>query len=237
MWNEKFHFLFSYLCNMEEKTKTSLMACPLFDQIAGDEIESIMESIHYKTIRFSKGDIIILAGIPCRYADIVITGSLICSMAALSGKQIEVSRLSSGNMIAPAYLFSQNHAMPVSVKADNKVELLRISKENFKLLTDNNLQIRSNFIRLLSDINVFLTGEIRVLSLYTVREKVAHLLRKLVKEQGSSFIHLDRSRQEIAQSFGIQKFSLLRVLSQLEKEGAIRIAGKDIQIIDLKLIR
>jgi CRP-like cAMP-binding protein len=125
---------------MEEKTKTSLMACPLFDQIAGDEIESIMESIHYKTIRFSKGDIIILAGIPCRYADIVITGSLICSMAALSGKQIEVSRLSSGNMIAPAYLFSQNHAMPVSVKADNKVELLRISKENFKLLTDNNLQ-------------------------------------------------------------------------------------------------
>jgi CRP-like cAMP-binding protein len=237
MWNEKFHFLFSYLCNMEEKIRTALMSCPLFAQMDGKEIESVMENVNYKTVEFSKGEIIALAGIPCRYADIVVGGSLICSMASLSGKQIEISRLSRGNMIAPAYLFSQNHAMPVSVKADNKVELLRISKENFKLLTDNNLQIRSNFIRLLSDINVFLTGEIRVLSLYTVREKVAHLLRKLVKEQGSSFIHLDRSRQEIAQSFGIQKFSLLRVLSQLEKEGAIRIAGKDIQIIDLKLIR
>lgn len=211
------------------------MSCPLFEQIEEDQVESIMENINYKTIEFSKGEIITLAGIPCRYADIVIRGSLICSMASLSGKQVEVSRLTRGSMIAPAFLFSQNHAMPVSVKAGCKVEILRISRESFRTLIDDNAKVRINFIHLLSDLNVFLTGKIKVLSLYSVREKVAYLLHKIAKEQGSSLIHLDRSRQEIALSFGIQKFSLLRVLSQFEQEGIIKIDGKNIQILNLKL--
>lgn len=81
---------------MEEKIRTALMSCPLFAQMDGKEIESVMENVNYKTVEFSKGEIIALAGIPCRYADIVVGGSLICSMASLSGKQLEVSRLSRG---------------------------------------------------------------------------------------------------------------------------------------------
>lgn len=61
---------------------------------------------------------------------------------------------------------------------------------------------------------------------------MAYLLLELSKEQQSLEIHLQRSRQEIADSFGIQKFSLLRVLSDFEKEGALEINGKVITIID-----
>ena len=38
--------------------------------------------------------------------------------------------------------------------------------------------------------------------------------------------------RRIADSFGIQKFSLLRVLSDFEKEGAIEIDGRNIKILD-----
>ena len=89
-----------------------------------------------------------------------------------------------------------------------------------------------NFIRILSNIDVFLTHKMKILSLFTVREKVAYLLLERAGEQGSDEIHLERSRQEIADSFGIQKFSLLRVLSDLEKEGVIEIKGKNIKILD-----
>ena len=91
-----------------------------------------------------------------------------------------------------------------------------------------------NYIRVLSNIDVFLTQKMRVLSLFTVREKVAYLLLEQAGEQGSDTIHLHRSRQAIADSFGIQKFSLLRVLSDLEKEEIIQIKGKEIKIIDRK---
>ena len=55
---------------------------------------------------------------------------------------------------------------------------------------------------------------------------------KLQGRQVVSEVHLQRSRQEIADSFGIQKFSLLRVLSDFEKEGAIEIKGKVIKILN-----
>ena len=124
--------------------------------------------------------------------------------------------------------------MPVSVETETEVTVLRLSPATLQHLLDVNETIRMNYIRVLSNIDVFLTQKMRVLSLFTVREKVAYLLLEQAGEQGTDTIHLHRSRQAIADSFGIQKFSLLRVLSDLEKEGIIQIKGKEIKIIDRK---
>ena len=55
---------------------------------------------------------------------------------------------------------------------------------------------------------------------------------KVAKEQQSSTIKLSNTRQEIADTFGIQKFSLLRCLSEFEDNGAIKIDGKQITILN-----
>ena len=102
-------------------------------------------------------------------------------------------------------------------------------KPEFEQLLRDNWQLSMNFIRVLSNINAFLTKRLKVLSLYTVREKVAWLLLERAGEQGSNIIRLFRSRQEIADSFGIQKFSLLRVLADFQKEGAIKINGREVR--------
>ena len=39
------------------------------------------------------------------------------------------------------------------------------------------------------------------------------------------------SRQELADHFGIQKYSLQRALNELQESGAIRIDGKTIEIL------
>ena len=107
-----------------------------------------------------------------------------------------------------------------------------MSNETFEKLLRSNWQLTENFIRVLSNINAFLTKRLRVLSLFTVREKVAWLLTEMAAEQGSDTITLSRSRQQIADSFGIQKFSLLRVLSDFQKAGAIRVYDRQITIVD-----
>ena len=71
----------------------------------------------------------------------------------------------------------------------------------------------------------------------TVREKVANLLIQRAKEQKTRQIVLFRSRQEIAGSMGIQKFSLMRVLADFEKEGAIKIDGRNIEILDSRKLK
>lgn len=209
-----------------------LQKCPLFAGMSTLSIDLALGNISYQIINLAPRDVYTLAGMPYRFADIVLSGSLICRMVSLSGKQVEVTRLRPGNLIAPAFIFAKNNSMPVSVETDSEVTLLRMTPQTLKKLIDDDADIRMNYIRSLSNIDVFLTHKMKVLSLFTVREKVAYLLLERAGEQNSNTIRLTRSRQEIADSFGIQKFSLLRVLSEFEKEGVIRVDGKTIEIID-----
>lgn len=217
---------------MEQKILDALELCPLFAGLTPTEIKIALSGVTFHLVNYERHDIYALAGMPCKYADIIIKGVLICRMSAISGKQVEVSRLRKGNIVAPAFLFGKSDGMPVGVETDTEVTVLRFQKEEFARLLRDNWQLTENFIHVLSNINVFLTRRLRVLSLFTVREKVAWLLLERAGEQGSNVIHLYRSRQEIADSFGIQKFSLLRVLSDLQKDGAIKINGKEITILD-----
>ncbi len=216
----------------KDKYIESLTKCPLFQDMSKAAVGVILESFPHRMVDYSKSDLYALAGFSCRNADIVVEGTLVCRMSSPGGKEVEVSRLGPGRMIAPAFVFATNGNMPVTVQAASKVVVLRWQKETFRSLLNDNSQVLANFIRLLSDTNVFLTRKLNMLSLMTVREKVAALLLQRAREQQSRSILLFRSRQEIADSMGIQKFSLIRVLADFEKEGAIKIDGRNIEIID-----
>ena len=61
--------------------------------------------------------------------------------------------------------------MPVSVETESKVRVLRMTKDNLLKLIDLDKQLRMNFIRMICDINVYLTKKTRMLSLMTVGRK------------------------------------------------------------------
>ena len=216
---------------MEDVFYAALQKCPLFMDMTRDEIAASLSGFAHRMVSYGKQEIYALPGEPCRYADIVVSGTLVCRMMSLSGRQVEVSRLRAGSMVAPAFLFASNGAMPVSVMTDDRVTVLRMTKDTFAGMLDSDSRLRMNFIRMLSDLDAFLTAKMRFLSLMTVREKVAWLLKERAREQKSRQITLYRSRQEIADSFGIQKYSLIRTLSDFEKEGVISIQGRDINIL------
>lgn len=222
---------------MEQRVLNALTKCPLFAGMAPVEIEIAMAGVTYSIVNYDSHDIYALTGMPCKTLDIVIRGVLVCRMSSLSGKQVEVSRLHEGNLVAPAFILGKDTNMPVGVETDTDVTVLRMQKTAFHHLIGTNEQIRDNFIRVLSNINAFLTHRMRILTLFTVKEKVAYLLLELAGEQGSNVIHLSQSRQEIADSFGIQKFSLLRVLADFTKAGAIKINGREVTILDRSKMR
>lgn len=216
----------------EQKILKALCKCVLFKGFSKDEIIEILSTINYKTVDYNKRDIYILAGMPYKYADIIVEGEMVARMVSISGKSVEVSRLYPGEIIAPAFIFANQKAMPVSVETQSSVVILRLLPSTLKYLIDTNETIRMNFITALSNIDVFLTHKMKVLSLFTVREKVSYFILEVAGKQQSNTIRLDQSRQAIAESFGIQKFSLLRCLSELVECGAIAVEGKTITILN-----
>lgn len=210
----------------------TLASSPFFNGLTAKEIQAILQTVNYKIVEYPAKEIYTLAGMSCKYADFILKGELISRMTGLSGKQVQIDRLKACILIAPAFIFAKNNAMPVSVETAQHTTIMRMMPSELKHLIDSNERIRMNFIQLLSSINVFLTQKLRMLSLLTVREKVAYFLMKVAKEQQSRTIKLSNTRQEIADTFGIQKFSLLRCLSEFEDNGAIKIDGKQITILN-----
>ena len=210
----------------------TLASSPFFNGLTAKEIQAILQTVNYKIVEYPAKEIYTLAGMPCKYADFILKGELISRMTGLSGKQVQIDRLKACILIAPAFIFAKNNAMPVSVETVQHTTIMRMMPSELKHLIDSNERIRMNFIQLLSSINVFLTQKLRMLSLLTVREQVAYFLMKVAKEQQSRTIKLSNTRQEIADTFGIQKFSLLRCLSEFEDNGAIKIDGKQITILN-----
>ena len=217
---------------MEVSMYETLTNSPFFNGLTAKEIKELLQAVNYKIVEYPAKEIYTLAGMPCKYADFILKGELISRMTGLSGKQVQIDRLKACVLIAPAFIFAKNNAMPVSVETAQHTTIMRMMPSELKHLIDTNERIRMNFIQLLSSIDVFLTQKLRMLSLFTVREKVAYFLMKAAKEQQSRTIKLSNSRQEIADTFGIQKFSLLRCLSEFEDNGAIKIDGKQITILN-----
>ena len=217
---------------MEVHVLAALSRCPVFRGMQDYEIDFLMQTVNYRMVNYSKNDVFVLAGMPCRYADIIVRGEMSARMVGVSGKFVEVSRLQSGNIVAPAFIFATDRSMPVSVETETDVEILRMAPAELQSLIDVDGRVRKNFINTLSDINAFLTRKMRMVSLLTVRKKVAFFLIDIANKQKSETIHLDKSRQEIADTFGIQKFSLMRCLSELVDAGAVAVEGKTITILD-----
>lgn len=217
---------------MEVSTYEILTNSPFFNGLTAKEIKELLQTVNYKIVEYPAKEIYTLAGMPCKYADFILKGELISRMTGLSDKQVQIERLKACVLIAPAFIFAKNNAMPVSVETAQHTTIMRMMPSELKHLIDTNERIRMNFIQRLSSIDVFLTQKLRMLSLFTVREKVAYFLMKAAKEQQSRTIKLSNSRQEIADTFGIQKFSLLRCLSEFEDNGAIKIDGKQITILN-----
>jgi len=215
---------------IDEKTLMALSACPLFKGMQSIEVARQVERAPMVTRNLERGQLLASAGDACMHADIVIQGTLTARMMSASGKLVQVTRLQPGNLIAPAFIFAHDNTFPVEVAADTSVKLLRLSRESFRQWLNSDEHLLWNFVTLLSNTNAFLTRKLHTLSLLTVREKIGAMLLQLMRQQESRTVTLDKSRQEIADMFGIQKFSVTRQLAEFQDEGAITINGKQVTI-------
>lgn len=222
---------------METKLTDALNGCTLFAGLSGQEIAACLDGTQHKTVTYHRHDTYCMSGDPCRHVDIVVEGELLARMTGLSGRQVEVIRIRRGDMIAPCFVFATDRRMPVEIEAVTDTRLLRISPDALDTLAATCTAIRRNLVRTLSDIGAYLAEKIAFLSLMTVREKVVCFLRSEAVAQHSRSIRLDMSRQRIADSFGIQKFSLLRCLAELADEGIIKVDGRQIDIVDIGRLR
>ena len=215
---------------MDIETLEGIRKCPLFKGLTDNEIIDLMHAVRYRVIRLYKGDFLFVASEECFHANILIDGEVVAYLEGASDRYIRMSTFHAGNMFAPAFLFAQDRRYPVTVQATTITKVLRIQSVDFERLLELDSRLAKNFTVILSNLIAGLTKKVEML-LLSVRDKIMFFLKEEQHRQQSNTIKLSMSRQELADFFGIQKYSLQRALNELQESGAIRIDGKTIEIL------
>ncbi|MBQ8047950.1 MAG: Crp/Fnr family transcriptional regulator [Prevotella sp.] len=195
-----------------------------------ESVIRLMHMVRYRVLTFSKGEHLVVAGSVCRYAHIVVSGEMSAGLIAPSGRAINMSLHHSGNMLAPAFLFANDNTYPVTIEAKTEARVLRLLRSDIERLITAEEQVARNLISMLSNNVVFLTQRVKILSM-NVREKIAFFLKEEMARQQTTRVHIAMSRQLLTDSFGIQKYSLQRCLSEMQHQGIIKVDGKQIEIL------
>jgi len=194
----------------------------------GDEFSSDMKySIKY----YNKNAVIFRQGDLCDALNILISGSVKTEMITENGNLLGIEIISAPRPLAPAFLFSGNNRFPVNVTTLEEVEILRVPKvEVIRLMT-----LKPNFMHQFLTHNAnrtqFLTNRLQLLSIKTIKGKIAHFLLEQADLQGNPF-KINRNQTELADFFGVARPSLARSLSEMVEEKIILLNKKEYTILD-----
>jgi CRP-like cAMP-binding protein len=214
----------------------ALQACPLFTGLTKKDIETIMKGVEYNLVKYEKKELYTKEGQLVENVDIVVTSGMSGRTQSSSGKCVKITWNTIGKLMTPASIFSGKN-VPVTIETDRQTILLRMKPETLQKLFAIDQRIQMNFIRLIAIEAVEMAIRVKKLTLYTVREKLASYLLDIAKRTNKDQFMIETSRQELANMFAIQKFSLQRVLSEFQKEGIIRANRKWFTILDREKLK
>lgn len=157
-------------------------------------------------------------------------------MITESGSLLGIEIISAPRPLAPAFLFSDNNRFPVDVTALESVEILRIPKDEVMRLMTTQPDFMKQFLTHNANRTQFLTNRLQLLSIKTIKGKLAHFLLENSPGEGQSF-EIKRNQTELADFFGVARPSLARSLSEMVQDGLISINKKEYILLKTKEIR
>jgi CRP/FNR family transcriptional regulator, dissimilatory nitrate respiration regulator len=192
----------------------------------GDDLD-----IQFSCTKYPKNELVFRQNEVCDSLYILSRGSVKTEMITKNGNLLGIEIIHAPRPLAPAFLFSENNRFPVDVTSITDIEIIKIPKKEVVRLMSIQPDFMHQFITHNSNRTQFLTNRLQLLSIKTIKGKIAHFLLEQMHEYGNPFV-LERNQTELADFFGIARPSLARSLSELAQENAIRIQKKHITVLD-----
>lgn len=186
---------------------------------------------------YSSGQTIFQEGDPCAGLYVVVSGHVRIFKTSTGGREQVLSIDGPGSSVAELPVFDGG-AYPASVAAVDDATLLFVSKQAFQELCLTHPQVALKVLRVVGGRLRRLVGIIEELSFTTVRHRLAALLLRLAKKEGTAVngdrvvITLPENNQEIAAQIGTVRELVSRNLSRFQSEGLIEIDGRKLTIMN-----
>ena len=212
---------------------TKISESPIFKGINPGEIAHILNFIHHQIKSYQPEEMIAYSGDECNKLYVLIEGSIRGEVVDYSGKVIKIEDVVAPDTFAEAFLFADDNKLLVNIVANIDTKILIIYKNDLLKLFNSNTKILENYLKIVSNRFVTVTGKLKFLSLKTIKGKLAFYFMQISNKQKNKTIILDKTQQQLADYFGITRPSLTRSIRELNNEGLIKASGKTIEILEM----
>ncbi len=196
----------------------------------GNDGDGFPTDMKYSVKFHEKNKMIFRQGDLCDALYILMSGSVKTEMITENGNLLGIEIINAPRPLAPAFLFSGNNRFPVDVTTLEDVEVLRIPKDEVIRLMTSQPDFMQQFLTHNANRTQFLTNRLQLLSIKTIKGKIAHFLLEQADEQGDKF-KINRNQTELADFFGVARPSLARSLSEMVEDEIILIDKKEYTIL------
>jgi CRP/FNR family transcriptional regulator len=206
----------------------------LFSELDDHELTALDKIVSIRHV--SKGEILFFQGDLATGFYVLLTGRIRVYKASPDGKEYTLHLISPGQMFAEAAVF-RGPQYPANCAALEDSTIAFLPKDRFLSLVENSPQISLKMIGGLVGFVREFNQMVEDLSLKGVPARLASfLLNEYNKNEGFSFL-LEVSKSELARRLGTVSETLSRNLKRFRESGWIRVAGKEITILDPEGLR
>ncbi len=208
--------------------KNTFIGCQLTD----DEIRMARKNSDLIIKHFDKGQFLHLEGEKCLSLEILLIGSIVSMQIDEYGTELVINTFESYEIIAGNILFGTMAKYPLSFFSETKGTLLQVNKLFLFDLFIKKPNVLKQFLILISDRAISLGDKIRLAKRKPLRNNIMEYLYSQSLFQGSSIITLPISKTELANRFGVQRTSVSREFSRMERDELIKLNNKMIEIVN-----
>ena len=205
-----------------------IFQCPLCSSVPEDQRDDFLKDVRFTVREYKKGDVIVTQGSLSETLFILIKEEVSTEMADEKGDFMEIEYIKAPNPMATGFLFAANNRSPVSAICQSECKVIAIPKDNVYLLMRKYEAFMLTFLSYISNKVFFLSEKLRLVSLRTIRAKLAYYLLK--ESEGKAEFKLQTSREDMSRLFSVSRPALVKVMMEMADEGIIEVNRRDIKI-------
>lgn len=208
-----------------EKYFEILKKCPLFNDIAEEDLSTLLECLEAKIYKFDKKETILAEGEEAKNIGVVLSGSVQVTQMDIYGNRSIVANASEGELFCEAFACADEKELPISVISNEKCEIMFISCERVLHSCCNacafHAKIIYNLMKNMARKNILFHQRIQITAKRTTREKLMEYLMIEARKNGSKSFAIPFDRQELADYLEVDRSGLSAEIGKLKKEGVI----------------
>ena len=208
-----------------------LSGCPLFVNLTKNEIDEILSRSVSDVLAVEKGQHVVRQGDTIHSLYILADGLVRTEMVTKDGNVVEIEFIEPFRPLAPAFLVATENRYPVDVISMQKSRFYIIPKTLWLKEMMINEQLLTNFMKVNSNMTVFLSKKVQMMSIKTLKGKLSLYILENTTPQEDSFT-LKRTQSQLAEYFGVQRPSLARTLGDMIREELISIYKRELRVLD-----